>query len=192
MAEKTISQQKISLAKYQKILVLGDSLSAGYNIPLEKGWVNLLRQELLKENPNIEVINASVSGDTTGQGLSRLKPLIEKHKPDLLVLELGGNDGLRGIAPQLIKRNLAKMIDIAKSNDSEVLLLGMHILPNYGKRYTEAFHQNYMDLAKEKQTMLVPFFLENVGDKPELMQKDGIHPNESAQPTLLNNIIKAL
>ncbi len=176
------------LEEYNKILVLGDSLSAGYNIPLESGWVNLLRQELKTKNSSIKVINASVSGDTTGQGLSRLKPLLEKHKPDLLILELGGNDGLRGIAPALIKRNLAKMIDMAQAIESDVLLLGMHILPNYGKRYTEAFHQNYLDLAKEKETMLIPFFLENVGDKPELMQRDGIHPNEKAQAILLNNL----
>ncbi len=176
------------LEEYNKILVLGDSLSAGYNIPLESGWVNLLRQELKTKNSSIKVINASVSGDTTGQGLSRLKPLLEKHKPDLLILELGGNDGLRGIAPALIKRNLAKMIDMALAIESDVLLLGMHILPNYGKRYTEAFHQNYLDLAKEKETMLIPFFLENVADKPELMQNDGIHPNEKAQKVLLNNL----
>ncbi|MRX28451.1 arylesterase [Kangiella sp. HZ709] len=177
------------LEKYNKILVLGDSLSAGYNMPLESGWVNLLRQELKTKNSNIEVINASVSGDTTGQGMSRLKPLLEKHAPDLLILELGGNDGLRGIAPALIKHNLAKMIDMAQAIESDVLLLGMHILPNYGKRYTEAFHQNYLDLAKEKETMLIPFFLENVGDKPELMQNDGIHPNQNAQKILLKNIL---
>ncbi len=177
------------LESYNKILVLGDSLSAGYNMPLESGWVNLLRQDLANKNPDIQVINASVSGDTTGQGLARLKPLLGKHQPDLLILELGGNDGLRGIAPQLIKRNLATMIDMAKESGAEVLLLGMHILPNYGKRYTEAFHQNYLDLAKEKETMLVPFFLDGVGDKVELMQSDGIHPNIDAQKYLFINVL---
>ncbi len=177
--------------QYKKILVLGDSLSAGYNMPLEKGWVNLLRQELSKRSHEITVINASVSGDTTGQGLSRLKPLLAKHKPNLVILELGGNDGLRGIAPPLIKRNLATMIDMAKDSGSEVLLLGMQILPNYGKRYTEAFHQNYLDLAQEKAIRLIPSFLDGVGQKPDLMQKDGIHPNVKAQPYLLKNITSA-
>ncbi|NVJ67118.1 MAG: arylesterase [Gammaproteobacteria bacterium] len=180
-----------SLGEYNKILVLGDSLSAGYNMPLEKGWVNLLRQELIKKNPEIEVINASVSGDTTGQGLARLKPLLQKHEPDLVILELGGNDGLRGIAPPLIKRNLATMIDMSKQSSAEVLLLGMHILPNYGKRYTEAFHQNYLDLATEKEVKLIPFFLEGVGQNTELMQKDGIHPNETAQPQLMKNVMNS-
>ncbi len=177
---------------YQTILVLGDSLSAGYNIPLEKGWVNLLRQELRKENPQIQVINASVSGDTTGQGLSRLKPLLDKHRPDLLILELGGNDGLRGIAPPLIKRNLGTMIDMAKKSSAEVLLLGMQIPPNYGKRYAQAFHQNYLQLAEDKKTLLVPFFLADVGGHDELMQKDGIHPNEQAQPILMQNVLPRL
>ncbi len=181
------SQAKSS--EKQTILVLGDSLSAGYNIPLEKGWVNLLRQKLQKDNPEVKVINASVSGDTTGQGLARLKPLLEEHQPDLVILELGGNDGLRGIAPPLIKRNLQSMIEMAKSSGAKVLLLGIQILPNYGKRYTEAFEQNYQELAAENNIDLIPFFLKGVGGNDELMQKDGIHPNEQAQPILLNNIL---
>lgn len=170
------------------ILVLGDSLSAGYNIDVEQGWVELLNQKLQQEGYPHTVINGSISGDTTTQGLLRLPTLLEQHDPEIVIIELGGNDALRGTAPNLIKRNLSKLIDTSKRSGAEVLLLGIQIPPNYGQRYAQAFFDNYAQLANEKKVKLVPFFLENVGGNDDLMQDDGIHPNVKAQPLLLENI----
>lgn len=170
------------------ILVLGDSLSAGYNIDVEQGWVELLNQKLQQEGYPHTVINGSISGDTTTQGLLRLPTLLEQHDPKIVIIELGGNDALRGTAPNLIKRNLSKLIDTSKRSGAEVLLLGIQIPPNYGQRYAQAFFDNYAQLANEKKVKLVPFFLENVGGNDDLMQDDGIHPNVKAQPLLLDNI----
>lgn len=170
------------------ILVLGDSLSAGYNIDVEQGWVELLNQKLQQEGYPHTVINGSISGDTTTQGLLRLPTLLEQHDPEIVIIELGGNDALRGTAPNLIKRNLSKLIDTSKRSGAEVLLLGIQIPPNYGQRYAQAFFDNYAQLANEKKVKLVPFFLENVGGNDDLMQDDGIHPNVKAQPLLLDNI----
>lgn len=180
----------ISYAKQpaKTILVLGDSLSAGYNMDEREGWVNLLQNKLIEEELAYRVINGSVSGDTTSQGIQRLGPLLKEHQPDIVIIELGGNDGLRGFPPALIKKNLAKLVDMAKNSGAEVLLLGIQILPNYGQRYADAFFNNYRKLAEEKAVGLVPFFLEGVGGNEELMQKDGIHPNEKAQPILLENV----
>ncbi|WP_018625458.1 arylesterase [Kangiella aquimarina] len=170
------------------ILVLGDSLSAGYNIDVEQGWVELLNQKLQQEGYPHTVINGSISGDTTTQGLLRLPTLLEQHDPEIVIIELGGNDALRGTPPNAIKRNLSKLIDTSKRSGAEVLLLGIQIPPNYGQRYAQAFFDNYAQLANEKKVKLVPFFLENVGGNDELMQDDGIHPNVKAQPILLENI----
>lgn len=170
------------------ILVLGDSLSAGYNIDVEQGWVELLNQKLQQEGYPHTVINGSISGDTTTQGLLRLPTLLEQHDPEIVIIELGGNDALRGTPPNAIKRNLSKLIDTSKRSGAEVLLLGIQIPPNYGQRYAQAFFDNYAQLANEKKVKLVPFFLENVGGNDELMQDDGIHPNVKAQPLLLENI----
>lgn len=170
------------------ILVLGDSLSAGYNIDVEQGWVELLNQKLQQEGYPHTVINGSISGDTTTQGLLRLPTLLEQHEPEIVIIELGGNDALRGTAPNAIKRNLGKLIDTSKRSGAEVLLLAIQIPPNYGQRYAQAFFDNYAQLANEKRVKLVPFFLENVGGNEELMQDDGIHPNVKAQPILLENI----
>lgn len=170
------------------ILVLGDSLSAGYNIDVEQGWVELLNQRLQQEGYPHTVINGSISGDTTTQGLLRLPTLLEQHDPEIVIIELGGNDALRGTPPNAIKRNLSKLIDTSKRSGAEVLLLGIQIPPNYGQRYAQAFFDNYAQLANEKKVKLVPFFLENVGGNDELMQDDGIHPNVKAQPILLENI----
>lgn len=170
------------------ILVLGDSLSAGYNFDVEQGWVELLNQKLQQEGYPHTVINGSISGDTTTQGLLRLPTLLEQHDPEIVIIELGGNDALRGTAPNLIKRNLSKLIDTSKRSGAEVLLLGIQIPPNYGQRYAQAFFDNYAQLANEKKVKLVPFFLENVGGNDDLMQDDGIHPNVKAQPLLLENI----
>jgi len=170
------------------ILVLGDSLSAGYNIEVEQGWVELLNQKLKQEGYPHTVINGSISGDTTTQGLLRLPTLQKQHAPEIVIIELGGNDALRGTSPTAIKRNLAKLIDTSKRSGAEVLLLGIQIPPNYGQRYAQAFFNNYAQLANEKKVKLVPVFLENVGGVDELMQEDGIHPNAKAQQTLLENV----
>ncbi|ACV26210.1 arylesterase [Kangiella koreensis] len=170
------------------ILVLGDSLSAGYNIELEQGWVELLNQKLQREGYPHTVVNGSISGDTTTQGLLRLPTLLEQYQPEVVIIELGGNDALRGTSPTLIKRNLSNLISTSKRSGAEVLLLGIQIPPNYGQRYAQAFFDNYAQLANEKKVKLVPFFLENVGGNNELMQEDGIHPNAKAQPTLLKNV----
>lgn len=180
-----------TIAKAQEkptILVLGDSLSAGYNIDVEQGWVELLSQKLKQEGYAHTVINGSISGDTTTQGLLRLPTLLEQHDPAVVIVELGGNDALRGTSPTAIKRNLSKIIDTSKLSGADVLLLGIQIPPNYGQRYSQAFFDNYAQLANEKKVKLVPFFLENVGGNDELMQEDGIHPNAGAQLILLENV----
>ena len=133
------------------------------------------------------MVNASISGDTSAGGQARLPALLAEHKPSLVVVELGGNDGLRGQAPAQLQQNLASMIDRSRDAGARVLLLGMRLPPNYGKRYTDAFAQVYADLGKEKDVPLVPFFLEGVGGVPELMQADGIHPGQGAQAQLLEN-----
>lgn len=189
---KIHAEKKAPIENTNTILVLGDSLSAAYKIPVADGWVQLLQNHLAAKQHPIKVINASVSGDTTGQGLSRIKSLIAQHKPKLLILELGGNDGLRAINPKLIKKNLAKIISLAKSNNTQVLLLGIKILPNYGQRYTDKFHQIYPELAQQKFVTLVPFFMNGVAGNEEYMQADGIHPNSKAQPILLNNVLEHL
>jgi acyl-CoA thioesterase-1 len=171
-----------------KILVLGDSLSSGYNFSPDKTWVALLDQKLSEENINYKVINSSISGDTTTQGLKRLPKLLEVHQPEVVIIELGGNDGIRGFPPKTIKSNLNKLVTMSKQSGAEVLLLGIRIFPNYGERYADAFFNNYQQVADSNDIALVPFFLENVGDVDELMQDDGVHPNAKAQPILLDNV----
>ncbi len=179
-------------AREKTILVLGDSLSAAYNLPVESGWVSLLADRLEKKPGNYSVVNASISGETTSGGLARLPALLEQHGPDILILELGGNDGLRGYPPKAIYQNLEAMIDMATDANASVLLAGMRIPPNYGKRYTDAFQDNYRRLGKRKDVTLIPFFLEGVGGRAELIQSDGIHPKAEAQPILLANILPCL
>lgn len=173
-----------------KILVLGDSLSAGYGIDVNKGWVKLLQQNLDQHAPQKhQVINASVSGETTSGALARLPKLLQQYKPDVMLLELGGNDGLRGQPPLSIQRNLEKMTQMAQQNGSKVVLFGMKIPPNYGGTYTKAFEQNYTVISQKYKLALVPFFLEGVAGNNQLMQADLIHPNEKAQKILLNNAL---
>ena len=167
------------------LLVVGDSISAGFGLDSRQGWVTLLQQRLREEGFDDKVVNASISGDTSAGGQARLAALLAQHKPELVVLELGGNDGLRGQPPQQLQQNLASMIDRSRAAGAKVLLLGMRLPPNYGVRYTTAFAQVYQTLATEKQVPLVPFFLEGVGGVPELMQADGIHPAQKAQKQLL-------
>ncbi|UUJ41902.1 arylesterase [Pseudomonas extremaustralis] len=170
------------------ILIVGDSISAGFGLDTSKGWVALLAQRLKKEGFDDNVVNASISGDTSAGGLARLPAVLAAHKPDVVVIELGGNDGLRGQPPAQLQQNLASMIDQSRAGGAKVLLLGMQLPPNYGPRYTKAFTEVYGLLAKEKNVPLVPFFLEGVGGNPELMQADQLHPSVGAQGKLLENV----
>ena len=170
------------------ILIVGDSISAGFGLDTRLGWVSLLEQRLAQEGRPDQVVNASISGDTSAGGLARLPALLTEHKPDVVIVELGGNDGLRGQLPAQLKQNLTGMIDSANAAGAKVLLLGMQLPPNYGKRYTAAFAEVYTQLASEKQIALVPFFLEGVGGNPQLMQADGVHPATAAQKRLLDNV----
>ncbi len=170
------------------VLIVGDSISAGFGLDTREGWVALLEKRLKQEGFDDRVVNASISGDTSAGGQARLPALLAAHKPDLVILELGGNDGLRGQLPTQLKQNLASMIEQARKAGAKVLLLGMQLPPNYGVRYTQAFARVYNELAEEKNVALVPFFLEGVGGHPELMQADGLHPAVGAQGQLLENV----
>ena len=170
------------------ILIVGDSISAGFGLDTRLGWVSLLEQRLEREGHDDRVVNASISGDTSAGGQARLPALLTEHKTDVVIVELGGNDGLRGQPPAQLQQNLAAMIDAAKTAGAKVLLLGMQLPPNYGVRYTEAFARVYTQLADEKQIALVPFFLEGVGGNPQWMQADGLHPAAAAQKRLLDNV----
>ncbi|MBI6924490.1 arylesterase [Pseudomonas putida] len=174
------------------VLIVGDSISAGFGLDTRYGWASLLQTRLRQEGFDDKVVNASISGDTSAGGQARLPALLAAHKPQVVVLELGGNDGLRGQPPTQLRQNLAAMVDQSRQAGAKVLLLGMQLPPNYGVRYTTAFAKVYEELAKDKQVALVPFFLEGVGGVPELMQADGIHPAQGAQQQLLENAWPAL
>lgn len=170
-----------------RLLVLGDSLSAAYGIEVQQGWVSLLEQRLTAKYP-YQVINASVSGETTGGGLARLPALLQQHQPEWVIVELGGNDGLRGHPLKVMKQQLAQIIETSRNAGAQVLLVGMQIPPNYGSRYTQRFHATYQELAVEYELPLVAFLLEGVALTPALMQKDGIHPTAAAQEKMLDNV----
>lgn len=175
------------------IVVFGDSISAAYGLEVNKGWVAKLQQKLNQEKKsNYKVVNASLSGETTTGGASRLPKVLQQHQPKILILELGGNDGLRGQSPVLMHKNLQVMIQQAKKHKTQVLLLGMKIPPNYGKAYTQAFEKVFAEVAKQEKVVFVPFFLEGIGGHDNLMQSDGIHPNQAAQAMLLANVWPAL
>lgn len=170
------------------ILVFGDSLSAAYGIPKEKGWVNLLAQRIKDKQLPYEVANASISGETTAGGLSRLPAALQQFKPSIVILELGANDGLRGLPTDAMKNNLEKMIAACKQVNARVVLLGMLIPPNYGPKYTNDFKQVYLDLSQAYKTPFVPFFLDGVSGHSDLVIEDGLHPNVIAQPKILENV----
>ena len=170
------------------IVVLGDSISAGYGIEVEQGWVALLQQKLLKTHRRYRISNASISGETTAGGLARLDPILTTQHPAILLLQLGANDGLRGLSPVEMKNNLAEITRRAQAAGAKVVLLGMKIPPNYGKRYVDLFYNVYPQLAKELNIPLVPFLLEDVALNKDLMQADGLHPNALAQPILAEKI----
>ena len=170
------------------LLVYGDSLSASYGIEEDQGWVNLLQTRLNEEQLAVEVINGSVSGETTTGGLARLPAMLDSYEPDIMILELGGNDGLRGLPVNLMRANLVEMIELAQAAGAQVILTGIQIPPNYGPRYTLPFFNTYADLAKKKSLPLVPFLIEGIPQQPELMQNDGIHPRAEAQFMILDNV----
>jgi len=170
------------------LLVLGDSISAAFGLDTRQGWVSLLEQRLAAEGFDYQVVNASVSGDTSAGGLARLPPLLAEHRPDLLIVELGGNDGLRGQPPAQLQQNLAAMVQQARKAGTRVLILGMKLPPNYGLRYTTAFADVFPQVAKEQDVALVPFLLEGAAGLPLMTQADGIHPTAAAQPRLLDNV----
>ncbi|CAL1241840.1 arylesterase [Candidatus Methylocalor cossyra] len=179
------------LVQGKTVLVLGDSISAGYGLEnIQQGWVALLQEKLRPRG--ISVINASVSGDTSAGGLARLDPLLAEHRPAVVILELGGNDGLRGLSPQQMEANLEALVDRSRAAGAQVLLLGMKIPPNYGKRYTEMFQDVYRRVAERKEVAWVPFLLEGVGGRDALMQTDGIHPNRDAQAILFARVWEKL
>ncbi len=174
------------------ILVVGDSLSAAYGMPVEQGWVVLLQQRLSAARYPHTIVNASTSGDTTANARARLADAIERHQPGIVVLELGGNDGLRGLSLAEMKHNLSAMIDTSIRSGAQVLLIGVQLPPNYGPRYTQRFHAVYVDLAEEHGVALLPSVVDGVGTRPELMQADGIHPNQEAQPQIAARVWESL
>jgi acyl-CoA thioesterase I len=176
----------------QKILVFGDSLSAAYGLDEKSGWVHLLQQKLNQMNLSSKVINASISGETTSGGANKIKQTLDLHQPDIIIIELGGNDGLQGLSLESMRHNLTQIIDLAKQHQVKPVLIGMKIPPNYGIQYTKQFSETFKALSKQYQIAYVPFLLEGIGGNPLLMQQDGIHANAIAQPKILENVWPAL
>ena len=172
------------------ILVFGDSLSAGYGIALEDSWPYLLQQELLRTQSDFQVINASISGETTSGGLRRIGTALQHHKPTIVIVELGANDGLRGYPNKDTQSNLDKIIDLSQQNNAKVLLAGMQLPPNYGQAYTTQFHNIFNNLSKKHRIPLLSFLLEGV--KPEHFQPDNLHPTAQAQPRIMHNVLQEL
>lgn len=170
------------------VLILGDSLSAAYQIPQTSSWITLLEKKLKTSYPESTLINSSVAGDTTANGLARLPNLLSQYQPNITIIELGGNDGLRGLPIHTIKKNLYNLIQLCLQAHSQVLLIGMLLPPNYGLRYQTQFEKIYPELSETTNVALVPFLLHNVALTPHLMQPDGMHPTEAAQPILLENV----
>jgi len=177
-----------AVASAQTILVLGDSLSAAYGIPAERGWVALMQQRLDQRTVGTEVVNASISGETTQGGLTRLPALLERHHPALVLVELGANDGLRGTPLPVIRQNLEQLISRSQGAGARVLLIGMRLPPNYGPRYSAGFHALFAEVSESYGVPQVPFLMDGVALDANLMQDDGLHPNAAAQPRLLDNV----
>jgi acyl-CoA thioesterase-1 len=174
------------------ILVYGDSLSSAYGIPQNAGWVALLGERLKQRKSNYTVVNASISGETTAGGAARIGKTLAQHKPAIVILELGGNDGLRGLPVEEMKANLSKIVRASKAKGARVLLVGIQIPPNYGAKYTNAFRATFRDVAREERVPLVPFLFEGMADKRRMFQDDGIHPTADAQPILMENVWRKL
>ena len=184
--------QNAAAAAEKSILVFGDSLSAAYGIAQSRGWVALLGEKLKRERPDYSVANASISGDTSAGGLARIDAALARHRPAVVIVELGANDGLRGLPLGQMKANLGTIIEHAKNSGARVLLVGMKLPPNYGPEYTDAFEKSFAEVAKRYRVALLPFLLEGFAEKPEYFQADRIHPNENAQPLILERVWQAL
>jgi acyl-CoA thioesterase-1 len=174
------------------ILVFGDSLSAGYGLPREQGWVQLLEQRLRAEKLDYKVVNASISGETTLGGRNRIDAALRAHRPNIVILELGANDGLRGASPQTIRGNLEAISDVCRRTKARVLLVGLRLPPNYGLPYAEKFQGVFREVSRSRKLPLVPFLLDGFSENRELFQADGIHPSAAAQPLMLDNVWKEL
>ena len=180
------------IADDKKLLILGDSISAGFGIKQSQNWTALMKSSFSKEGKSLEIINSSISGDTTSGGLSRINRDLNTYKPDFVLVELGGNDALRGYPISRIKQNLLKIVSIISDNQSIPIIMQIKIPPNYGKKYIEAFENIYSEVASETDAKLISFMLENVALRDDLMQPDGIHPNEKAQPFITEQIKKEI
>jgi acyl-CoA thioesterase-1 len=178
-------------ASTRSILILGDSLSAAYGISQARGWVALLGEQLKREGSDYIVVNASISGDTSAGGAGRIGAALEKFRPAIVVVELGGNDGLRGLPVAQMRTNLSSIVERANKAGARVLVVGMKLPPNYGPDYTKSFEAAFADVAKRHKAALLPFLLEDIADKPEMFL-DGIHPTEAAQPMIMRRVLKAL
>lgn len=176
----------------QALLVVGDSISAAYGMSLEEGWVALLARRLEQSHPGAEVINASISGETTGGALRRLPALLQQHSPGIVLIELGGNDGLRGFPIKSFRQNLASLAEQSTAAGARVIILPMEIPPNYGTRYTSSFRESYAMVAEQNNGILAPFILDTIATDPVLMQPDGIHPKPEAQETMMLNVLPAI
>ena len=179
-------------AREHRILVLGDSISAAYGMSLEQGWVTLLAEQLAAREAPSEVVNASISGETTAGGLRRLPQLLAQHSPNVVIIELGANDGLRGYPLDRLRTNLDKLVALSVEAGARVILISMEIPPNYGARYTAGFRDSFALVADSTGSILAPFLLDGVATNPALMQADGIHPTVAAQPQLLGNILPTI
>jgi acyl-CoA thioesterase-1 len=179
-------------AAERSILVVGDSVSAAFGIAQARGWVALLGERLKRERLDYSVVNASISGETTAGGVSRLRPALEKHRPAVVIIELGGNDGLRGMPVAGMKKNLDTMVAQSRQAGARVLLVGMRMPPNYGPQYTGEFERAFAEVAKRHGAALLPFLFEDFGGRSDYFQPDGIHPTEAAQPVMLESVWKRL
>lgn len=178
--------------KSTTIMVYGDSLSAGYGLPQKTGWVSMLKTQLKKQQSVYQIINASISGETTLGGLNRIEQALKRHHPNIVIVELGANDGLRGLPIKSIHDNLEAIVKACKQNKASILLVGMRLPPNYGAAYTKKFSAIYQQIAKRHELKLVPFLLAGFGDKPEYFQEDKMHPNKKSQEKILNTVWKVL
>lgn len=177
------------MANEQKILVMGDSISAAYGMSLEQGWVAQLDAALKKQLPQASVVNASISGETSAGGLRRLPALLQEHAPGVVIIQLGANDGLRGYPLPALQQNLTQMVELSQQAGATVILLPMEIPPNYGPRYTSGFRETYREVADKTGSVLAPFLLDGVATDPRYVQADGLHPTVEAQPLMLANVL---
>jgi len=182
----------VAIAQSNTILVLGDSLSSGHGVRSGKGWVDLLQNKLNQINKNYTVINASISGDTTQGGLNRVQRSLNKHKPKIVILQLGANDGLRGLPLSNMKSNLQQIVEHCQKTGARVLVVGMQLPPNYGKHYTQQFANTFMEVAQESNSVLVPFLLEGFADNMSYFQSDGLHPKAKGQILMMQNVLSGL